>query len=103
VVNAPLLAGEYLVDLQAEGFNPIAFLMRVEPGKEVVVRQRLATANAYIGRIAPRPLLMVNGVQDTDMIKDRAVEPLFRSPGNPSRSSGPTEGMDSGPTRTAAC
>jgi dienelactone hydrolase len=32
----------------------------------------------YIGRIAPRPLLMVNGVQDTDMIKDRAVEPLFR-------------------------
>jgi dienelactone hydrolase len=32
----------------------------------------------YIGRIAPRPLLMINGVQDTDMIKDRAVEPLFR-------------------------
>jgi pimeloyl-ACP methyl ester carboxylesterase len=32
----------------------------------------------YIGRIAPRPLLMVNGTQDSDMIKDRAVEPLFR-------------------------
>jgi hypothetical protein len=46
VVSAPLLAGEYLVDLQAEGFNPIAFLIRVEPGKEAVVRQRFAAANA---------------------------------------------------------
>jgi dienelactone hydrolase len=32
----------------------------------------------YIGRIAPRPLLMVNGTQDSDMIKDRAVDPLFK-------------------------
>lgn len=32
----------------------------------------------YIGRIAPRPLLMVNGTQDSDMIKDTAVEPLFK-------------------------
>jgi len=32
----------------------------------------------YIGRIAPRPLLMVNGTQDSDMIKARAVDPLFR-------------------------
>ena len=32
----------------------------------------------YIGRISPRPLLMINGLHDTDMIKDRAVEPLFR-------------------------
>jgi len=32
----------------------------------------------YVGRIAPRPLLMVNGTQDSDMIKDRAVEPLFK-------------------------
>jgi dienelactone hydrolase len=32
----------------------------------------------YIGRIAPRPLLMVNGTQDSDMIRDAAVEPLFR-------------------------
>jgi dienelactone hydrolase len=32
----------------------------------------------YIGRIAPRPLLMINGTQDSDMIKDRAVEPLFK-------------------------
>lgn len=32
----------------------------------------------YIGRIAPRPLLMVNGTQDSDMIRDVAVEPLFR-------------------------
>jgi dienelactone hydrolase len=31
----------------------------------------------YIGRIAPRPLLIVNGTQDSDMIKDRAVDPLF--------------------------
>lgn len=32
----------------------------------------------YIGRISPRPLLMINGNQDSDMIKDRAVEPLFK-------------------------
>jgi dienelactone hydrolase len=32
----------------------------------------------YIARIAPRPLLMVNATQDSDMIKDRAVEPLFK-------------------------
>jgi pimeloyl-ACP methyl ester carboxylesterase len=32
----------------------------------------------YIGRIAPRPLLMVNGTQDSDMIRDVAVEPLFK-------------------------
>jgi len=32
----------------------------------------------FIARIAPRPLLMINGTQDSDMIKDRAVEPLFK-------------------------
>lgn len=32
----------------------------------------------YIVRIAPRPLLMINGTQDSDMIKDRAVDPLFK-------------------------
>lgn len=32
----------------------------------------------YIGRISPRPLLMVNGIQDSDMIKERAVDPWFR-------------------------
>jgi dipeptidyl aminopeptidase/acylaminoacyl peptidase len=32
----------------------------------------------YITRIAPRPLLMINGTQDSDMIKARAVDPLFK-------------------------
>ena len=32
----------------------------------------------YVGRIAPRPLLMVNGTQDSDMVRDRSVEPLYR-------------------------
>ncbi|MGH9533009.1 MAG: alpha/beta hydrolase [Terriglobales bacterium] len=32
----------------------------------------------YIGRISPRPLLMINGTQDTDMIKDTQVTPLYR-------------------------
>jgi dipeptidyl aminopeptidase/acylaminoacyl peptidase len=32
----------------------------------------------YIARIAPRPVLMINGTEDSDMIKDRAVEPLFK-------------------------
>lgn len=32
----------------------------------------------YIGRISPRPLFMVNGTHDTDMIKETSVEPLQR-------------------------
>ena len=32
----------------------------------------------YIGRISPRPLLMINGEQDSDMIKDRAVDPFYK-------------------------
>jgi dienelactone hydrolase len=32
----------------------------------------------YIGRISPRPLLMINGTRDTDMIKETSVEPLQR-------------------------
>lgn len=32
----------------------------------------------YVGRIAPRPLLMVNATQDSDMIRDTSVEPLFK-------------------------
>jgi pimeloyl-ACP methyl ester carboxylesterase len=32
----------------------------------------------YIGRISPRPLLMINGTHDTDMIKKTSVEPLQR-------------------------
>ncbi len=32
----------------------------------------------YIGRISPRPLLMINGSHDTDMIKETSVEPLER-------------------------
>jgi dienelactone hydrolase len=32
----------------------------------------------YIGRISPRPLLMINGTRDTIMIKEPSVEPLQR-------------------------
>jgi len=32
----------------------------------------------YVGRIAPRPLLMLNGTRDSDMVRDRSVEPLYR-------------------------
>jgi dienelactone hydrolase len=32
----------------------------------------------YIGRISPRPLLMINGTHDTVMIKETSVEPLQR-------------------------
>jgi dienelactone hydrolase len=31
----------------------------------------------YIGRVSPRPVLMLNGLFDTDMIKDTSVEPLY--------------------------
>jgi dienelactone hydrolase len=37
----------------------------------------------YIGRISPRPLLMVNATQDTDFVKETSVVPLYelaRSP-----------------------
>jgi len=38
-----------------------------------------AACNAnYIGRISPRPLLMINGLYDTDHIKDASVEPLLK-------------------------
>ena len=39
--------------------------------------QAACVAN-YIGRVSPRPLLMLNGLYDTDMIKDTSVEPLYR-------------------------
>ena len=39
----------------------------------------------YIGRIAPRPLLMMNGTEDSDMIRDRSVEPLFKLARQPKR------------------
>jgi dienelactone hydrolase len=32
----------------------------------------------YIGRVGPRPLLMVNALYDKDMIKETSVEPLYR-------------------------
>ena len=32
----------------------------------------------FIGHISPRPLLMINGTQDTDHIRETAVEPLYR-------------------------
>jgi dienelactone hydrolase len=39
----------------------------------------------YIGRISPRPLLMLNGAFDTDMIKETSVEPLYRVTKPPKR------------------
>ena len=32
----------------------------------------------YMSRISPRPLLMINGTLDTDMVKETSVEPLYR-------------------------
>jgi acetyl esterase/lipase len=37
----------------------------------------------YIGRISPRPLLMVNGTQDTDFYRDVSVLPLQKLARNP--------------------
>jgi len=39
----------------------------------------------YIGRIAPRPLLMVNGTNDQDFFRESAVEPLWRHARQPRR------------------
>ncbi len=32
----------------------------------------------YIGRISPRPLLMLNGLNDADLIKETSVDPTYR-------------------------
>jgi hypothetical protein len=32
----------------------------------------------YIGRVSPRPLFMLDGLYDKDMIKESSVEPLHR-------------------------
>lgn len=39
----------------------------------------------YIGRVAPRPLLMINGRFDGDMLPDTSVEPLFALAQEPKR------------------
>lgn len=39
----------------------------------------------FIGRIAPRPLLMINGVYDSDHVRETQVEPLFRLAREPKR------------------
>lgn len=39
----------------------------------------------YIGRISPRPLLMINGLEDTDMIRETSVAPLERLARPPKR------------------
>ena len=39
----------------------------------------------YIGRISPRPLLMINGLEDTDMIRETSVAPLERLARQPKR------------------
>jgi dienelactone hydrolase len=32
----------------------------------------------YVGRISPRPLLMLNGTNDADFVKETSVDPMFR-------------------------
>ena len=32
----------------------------------------------YVGRISPRPLLMINGKADNDFVRETSVEPLYR-------------------------
>lgn len=39
----------------------------------------------YIGRIAPRPLFLLNGTQDADYLRAEQVEPLHRIARNPKR------------------
>ena len=37
----------------------------------------------YVGRIAPRPLWLLNGTFDGDYDRERSVEPLYRHAGQP--------------------
>ncbi len=39
----------------------------------------------YIGRISPRPLLMLNGLNDADFLKETSVDPTYRLAKEPKR------------------
>jgi dienelactone hydrolase len=39
----------------------------------------------YIGRISPRPLLMINGTYDADFIKETSVDPMYHLAKQPKR------------------
>jgi predicted esterase len=39
----------------------------------------------HIGRISPRPLLMINGIYDSDHVRETQVEPLYRLARDPKR------------------
>jgi len=39
----------------------------------------------YIGRISPRPLLVINGTRDSDYNKDTSVLPLYRLAKSPKK------------------
>jgi dienelactone hydrolase len=39
----------------------------------------------YVGRISPRPLLMINGTRDADFIKETSVDPMYNLAKQPKR------------------
>jgi len=39
----------------------------------------------YIGRISPRPILMINGTRDADFIKETSVDPMYNLAKQPKR------------------
>jgi dienelactone hydrolase len=57
---------------------PVVLLFAGHFDAQETNHQGAACPANYIGRISPRPLLMINGAEDSDMIRESAVEPLFK-------------------------
>jgi hypothetical protein len=58
-------------------FGPVALLFGGHSTPWELNHLELVCPANYIGRIAPRPLLMLNSVNDQTMLRASAVQPLF--------------------------
>ena len=76
-----------VVGMIAGGGDPrLAAVVSINGGHfDALEREHLPAACPanYVGRISPRPLLMINGTHDADFIKDTSVLPIFELAGEP--------------------
>ena len=70
-----------IVGIVAGGAEPrLAGVISVMGGHfDALEREHLPAACPanYVGRISPRPFLMINGIHDADLVKDTSVLPIF--------------------------
>ena len=76
-----------VVGMIAGGAEPrLAAVVSIMGGHfDLLEREHLPAACPanYVGRISPRPLLMINGTHDADFVKDTSVLPIFEFAGEP--------------------